>query len=101
MFSSTTSIELGGEWEIGFKVSAKLSQSFTYTETTTNGWSMALTKTIVARVPPHKALAAYKIQSTYKLFRADGFQVSTAVPYETESIYWTEYPPTHKPQVKV
>ena len=101
-FSSTTSIELGGEWEIGFKFSAKLSQSFTYTETTTNGWSTALTKTIVARVPPHKALAAYKIQSTYTLFNTEGHAVTNdGVPYDTESIYWTEYPRSRKPQVMV
>ena len=102
-FSSTTSIELGGEWQITgtFKFSAKLNQSFTYTETTTKGWSTAVTKQIIVKVPPGKAVAAYSIQSTYKLFRADRTQVSTEVPYNTESIYWTEYPRARKPQVKV
>jgi hypothetical protein len=102
-FSETTSIELGGEWQISgtFKFSAKLNQSFTYTETTTEGWSTAVTKQITVKVPPGKAVAAYSIQSTYRLFRADGSQVSTEVPYNTESIYWTEYPRARKSQVKV
>jgi hypothetical protein len=102
-FSETTSIELGGEWQISgtFKFSAKLNQSFTYTETTTKGWSTEVTKEIKITVPSGKAVAVYSIQSTYRLFRADGSQVSTEVPYNTESIYWTEYPRARKSQVKV
>jgi hypothetical protein len=95
-FSSTTSIEIGAEWAVSgaFKLSAKLSRSFTHTSSSTTGWSQSTTKTKKANVPSGKAVALYSIQSTYRMFRADGTQVrNLGVSYDTESsTYWTEYP---------
>jgi hypothetical protein len=96
-FSSTTSIELGGEWGVSgaVKISAKLSQSFTHSSSKTTGWSQSTTITKKANVPPGKAVALYTIQSTYRMYRGDGTQIrNKGVSYDTEgSIYWTEYPP--------
>jgi hypothetical protein len=103
-FSSTTSIEFGAEWKVSavFSLSAKLTQSFTYSETSTKGWEQATTKTVNVTVPPNKAVAVYSIQSTYRLFRANGEQVSTNVGYNLgDNLYWTEYPPTPDMQVKI
>jgi hypothetical protein len=98
-FSSTTSIELGSEWQVSgvFKLSAKLSQSFTHSETSTEGWNKSSTKTIDANVPPGKAVAVYTIQSIYRIFRADGTQVvNKGVGFDSgDSLYWTEYPITN------
>jgi hypothetical protein len=98
-FSETTTIELGAEWKIKevFSVSAKLSQSFTYTETTTQGWERMTENQVEIVVPPGKAVAAYLIQSTYRLFRADGTQLSAAVDYDVgKSFVWSEYPSPEK-----
>jgi len=103
-FTSTTGIEIGGEWTLGpiFKASAKLNQSFSYTTTSSSGWDHSTTRTVNVVVPVKKAVAAFAIESTYKLFRADGTQVSTNVSYsDGDNIYWTQYPPSEKFNLKV
>lgn len=103
-FTSTTGIEIGGEWTLGpiFKASAKLSQSFSHTTTSSSGWDHSTTRTVNVVVPSKRAVAAFAIESTFKLFRADGSQVSTNVNYsDGDNIYWTQYPPSEKFNLKV
>lgn len=103
-FTSTTGIEIGGEWSLRpiFKASAKLNQSFSYTTTSSTGWDHSTTHTVNAAVPVKRAFAAFSIESTYKFFRADGAQVLTNVNYsDGDSIYWTQYPSSEKFKLKV
>jgi len=84
------------------QASAKLNQSFSYTTTSSSGWDHSTTRTVNVVVPVKKAVAAFAIESTYKLFRADGTQVSTNVSYsDGDNIYWTQYPPSEKFNLKV
>ncbi|HWT00961.1 MAG TPA: Vps62-related protein [Pyrinomonadaceae bacterium] len=97
-FSETTGIEFTVTWKsTAWEVSAKLSQSFTHTESETDGWSKKTTRTVDVEIPPGKAIAAYTIESTYTLFRGDAneSQVTTVgVDYEGGgNVYWVEYPP--------
>jgi hypothetical protein len=96
-FSSTTGIELGGEWgseAVGFKGTIRLKQEFTYTTSSSRGWETTTEEGMETHVPPGAAVAAYIIKSTYSLFRQDGTQVAQDVAYDTpNSLYWTQYPP--------
>jgi len=95
-FSHTAGFEIGFEWEMvkGFKVSGKLSYSFTHTQETTEGWSKEESRTTSIMVPPGTAVALYTVESKYRLFRQDGVQVGNDVDYVVPtSLYWTQYPP--------
>jgi Vacuolar protein sorting-associated protein 62/Insecticidal Crystal Toxin, P42 len=94
-FSETTGIEFGVTWKAGAgEFSAKLSQSFTHSETDTKGWFKKETRTVSIEVPVGKAVAAYTLDSAYTLLRSDGSQVTTGVDYEGGGgVYWTQYPP--------
>lgn len=103
-FTSTTGIEIGGEWKLGpmFTASVKLSQSFSYTTTSSSGWEKSTTRTVNVTVGVKKAVAAFAIESTYKLFRQDNTQVSNNVGYsDGDNIFWAEYPPTEETNLKV
>lgn len=103
-FTSTTSIEIGGEWALGpiFTASAKLNQSFSHTTSSTSGWDHSTTRTVNVVVPIKKAVAAFAVESTYKLLRSDGSQVSTNVSYsDGDNIFWTQYPPSEKLNLKI
>ncbi len=95
-FSETTGIEFSLAWSSGaWECSATLSQSFTHSETNTEGWSTKKTRKVGIEVPAGKAVAAYTLESTYTLFRSDDTQVTTTgVEYEGGGgVYWTQYPP--------
>lgn len=101
-FASETGIELG--FEYGFsklvKGSVKLSQKFTYTTSSSNGWSSETSKKTTYVVPPMTAIAMYVLNSTYSLYRQDGSQVNTdSAGYNVPAtIYVTQFPPA-KPKV--
>lgn len=95
--SGTTSIEMGTEWTVplsGFKVSAKLGLSFTYSHLSSEGWSKSNTFSVWTDIPPQKSVAAYIINSTYRLLRQDGTQLGESISYTDEtSCCWDEFPP--------
>jgi len=98
-FTAHTAVDIGAEWHIGvptspIKVSAKLSQSLSRTQTSTSGWTKTTNFEVTATVPSTKAIAAYLVQSNYRLLRKDGTQLSSTVSYtDVNSVYWSEYPP--------
>lgn len=104
-FTHTTAIDIGTEWQVGspassIKVSAKLSNTLSHTQTSTSGWTTSKGFEIVAKVPSRKAIATYLIQSNYRLLRQDGTQVADTVSYtDINSVYWSEYPPTKECEV--
>jgi hypothetical protein len=88
-FSSTTGIEFEAETNgvpPAPKFSMKLSQSFTHSETTTEGWSGSKTRTYTVNVPVGIAVAAYSVYSEYKLYRKDNTEVSVPVNYDAGCI---------------
>lgn len=94
-FSETTSIELGMEYKVtdAFKVSAKLSQSFTYSVSTTSGTNFSTTKSIDLKCPADSSAAVYIIHSVFSLYRQDGTQVANSVSCDAPgSYYYSTYP---------
>lgn len=94
-FSETTSIELGMEYKVtdAFKVSAKLSQSFTYSVSTTSGTNFSTTKSIDLKCPADSSAAVYIIHSVFSLYREDGTQVANSVSCDAPgSYYYSTYP---------
>lgn len=94
-FSETTSIELGMEYKVtdAFKVSAKLSQSFTYSVSTTSGTNFSTTKSIDLKCPADSSAAVYIIHSVFSLYREDRTQVANSVSCDAPgSYYYSTYP---------
>jgi hypothetical protein len=100
-FASATGIEFGAEYGFTalFKVNIKLSQSFTYTTSSSTGWNKSTTRTINFNVPPETAVAGYTMESGYNLYRQDGTQVNTdsAGYIVPATVVWAQYP--HRNQV--
>lgn len=96
--TATSSIELCSEWpadarafELGF--SAHLNQDFTHCQRSAKGWGHLSTLEIISYIPANKAVAAYVIQSEYRLLREDGSQVTGTVTYTNgDNVYVSEYP---------
>ena len=101
IFTDNTSIQFRTEWPIAtsgrvlpIKFSARLSKSFTRTETSSSGWMTSKSVEVVAIVPKNKILAVYQLQSHYELLRKDGTQVAVNIAYtDSDSFYLAEYPP--------
>jgi hypothetical protein len=96
-FAHTVGIELGMEWSIVkdiFSVSAKLSYSFTYTTSHSQGMQSSTSLTDELTVPAYTAAAAYYIQSSYEIYREDGTRIQTVSPVfgVPSSTYDTQYP---------
>ena len=93
-FSETTSIEIDAGTSTDF-FTAKLTQSFTYTTTTTSGWSQSQSVSEQTTIPPNAAVAVFVINSTYNLLRSDGSLVTGGVPYtaDNSTMCWAQYPP--------
>ncbi|WEL86736.1 hypothetical protein P0D90_23430 [Pseudomonas sp. CBSPCBW29] len=97
--TATSSIELCSEWpadarafELGF--SAHLNQDFTHCQRSAKGWGHLSALEIISYIPANKAVAAYVIQSEYRLLREDGSQVTGTVATYTngDNVYVSEYP---------
>ncbi|WP_226476729.1 Vps62-related protein [Pseudomonas sp. MWU16-30323] len=108
--TATTSIELCSEWpsdsrafELSF--SAHLGQEFTHCQRSAKGWADLSALEIITYIPANKALAAYVIQSEYRLLRGDGSQVTGTVTYTNgDNVYVSEYPasePVHRDEPPV
>lgn len=94
-FSSTTGIEIGAEYSfsLAFKGSIKLSQSFTYSRSTTTGSNFSTVKSVGLNCPPNSSAALYTIYSVFSLYREDGTQVANSVSCDAPgSYYFSTYP---------
>ncbi|WP_219266414.1 Vps62-related protein [Pseudomonas sp. Xaverov 259] len=96
--AANTSIGMGKEWPAGEHVfelsfSAHLDRDFTHTQRSAKGWNQPSSLEIITYVPPKKAVAAYLVQSEYRLLRQDGSQVSSTASYiNGDNIYMSDYP---------
>ncbi|MDC3953566.1 Vps62-related protein [Polyangium jinanense] len=93
------SATMGGEaaWEaispIKLSASATMGMDFTYTKTITLRTGKVDTWTIPLSVPAGKAIAAWYLQSTYRLFRQDGTEVGTGLGVTVpDSVVFDEFP---------
>jgi hypothetical protein len=96
-FSSTTGIEIGAEYSFSaaFKGSIKLSQSFTYSRSTTTGSNFSTVKQVALNCPPNSSAALYTIHSVFSLYREDGTQVANSVSCDAPgSYYFSTFPAT-------
>jgi hypothetical protein len=101
-FSETTGISFtlgygGGLLDSGPSFSCTLTQSFTVTDTSTQGWQQQQTSEYGPIVcPGNTAIAIYTIASTYTLMRESGEVIAIPVPYtaggDGVSLYITTYP---------
>jgi hypothetical protein len=98
IFTQITSIEVSSEWPNGrsnkhpISFSAKLSNDFTHTETSSSGWKSSNTVVVAAIVPKDKMLAVYQLQSHYTLLREDDTDLGINFSYaDTDSLRWIEY----------
>lgn len=94
-FSRITSIVIDGQWptQQPSVFSARLNKRFAYTPPF-GGWSGPAEAEVVTVVAKNKSVAAYELQSTFRLLRANNTQVPAEVSYiDGNSLYLTEYPP--------
>ncbi|AWY42304.1 DUF946 domain-containing protein [Pseudomonas putida] len=106
-FTDATTIRVASEWPLyvsnpmslhvllssAIRFSAKLSKAFTHTENSHIGWTTSAAVEVITRIAKKTSLAAYVIESDYKLLREDGTQVANDVLYtDIDSLYLTEYP---------
>lgn len=109
IFSSITSIKFDTEWraeasdtERPIQFSARLSEAFTRTETSSNGWAASNTLVIAAIVAKNQLLAVYQLDSHYELLSEDGRQVAFSFAYSDEdSLLWMQYPPDRDSDVPI
>ncbi|RQO58857.1 Vps62-related protein [Pseudomonas sp. KBW05] len=106
----TSSVSLHSSWSANarhfeLKFSANLDPAFTHTQRSAKGWNVSSPLEIITYVPAKKAVAAYLIQSEYRLLRQDGGQVSTTVTYTNgDQVYMSEFPhdePVHSEEPAV
>lgn len=108
---ANTCVDLCKEWAVSahaseLSFSAHLDRDFTHTQRSAKGWSHSSPLEIITYIPPKKAVAAYLLQSEYRLLRADGSQVSGTASYNNgDHVYMSEYPaaervPDEAPPVK-
>lgn len=96
--ASTYCVDLCHEWPPRYRLfelefSAHLEQSFTHTQRSAKGWDHPSPLEIITYIPAKKAVAAYLVQSEYRLLRQDGSQVSTTVTYTNgDHAYMSEFP---------
>lgn len=82
VFSRLTSIAIDGKWpaKTPAMFSARLNESFAFTGPS-GGWSGPVAVEVITVVAKKRAVAAYELQSTYRLLRADNTEVPTEVSY--------------------
>ncbi|WP_455885078.1 Vps62-related protein [Pseudomonas spelaei] len=94
--TAITCVNLCSRWPddtrgFALKFSAHLDRDFTHTQRSAKNWSHSAPLEIITYAPPQKALAAYLLQSDYRLLRQDGSQVSSTVSYTNgDHIYISE-----------
>ncbi len=94
----TSGVSLWSSWPantrpVDLKFSANLDPAFTHTQRSAKGWSYSSPLEIITYVPAQKAVAAYLIQSEYRLLRQDGGQVSSTITYTNgDLVYMSEFP---------
>lgn len=94
-FSRVTSIVIDGEWPARKPAlfSSRLSRAFAHSEAAA-GWNGPAAVEIVTVVEKNKTVAAYELQSTYRLLRTDNTQVPAEVSYvDGNSLYIAEHSP--------
>lgn len=100
-FSSITSIKFDEQWRAEasdtdrpIQFSARLSEVFTRTETSSNGWKTANNLVVAAIVPQNEMIAVYQLESHYDLLSEDGERASHSIAYTDEnSLLWMQYAP--------
>jgi len=95
-FSHTTSIEFGAQWQThqhdALTFSARLGHDFTQCEIHSNEWGNMAPIEVVAVVDPNRSVAAYLVQSDYRLVRADGTSVTEGFSYtDGSSLHISQY----------
>ncbi|WP_332765568.1 Vps62-related protein [Pseudomonas koreensis] len=98
MLSNATWIEFGAQWQSNlsqpFMFSARLNNDFTLCETHSNEWLNPAPVDVAAIVASNSAMAVYLIQSDYRLLRADGTQIGSAVRYtDGKNLHFSVYTP--------
>ena len=95
-FTNSTSVEFGAQWQTNvrtpFLFSARLGHEFTQCEMHSNEWLNTAAIEVVAVVDGGKSVAAYLIQSDYRLLRADGTAVANRFSYTAgSSLHISQY----------
>jgi len=97
-YTKETGWDLGGGISFGkpdifgINASAKYHQTITHSQESTAGWEEGITFELPVTIPPGKTVAAWTLNSSFKLFRKDGTQVSVTVPYKRDTIVFDQYP---------
>lgn len=105
-FADITSIEFASQWPTAngvslFTFSARLNNRFAHTETRSDGWFNPTASEVITIVAKNKAVAAYQVQSEYRLLREDGTQLANSISYtDGSSLHVTEYPPEKPSEVE-
>ncbi|MGF0241523.1 Vps62-related protein [Rhodococcus sp. IEGM1300] len=92
IFLRLTSIAIDGQWPVRNPgmFSARLNESFAFTGPS-GGWSGPVAVEVITVVAKKRAVAAYELQSTYRLLRADNTEVPAEVSYiDGNSLYMAE-----------
>jgi hypothetical protein len=113
-FTNVTTIRVVTEWPLyvsnpehlfqlmnaSIRFSARLSNDFTHTQASPNGWLNSAAVEVISRVEKNKSVVAYLMQSDYRLLREDGTQVASDIRYtDTDSLHFSEYPPEKNSEV--
>lgn len=98
-FTQTTSVEFGAQWQTNLQdpllFSARLDHDFTQCEIHSNEWLNAAAIEVVAVVDKNRSVAAYLMQSEYRLLRADGTSVTNTFSYtDGSSLHISQHAPT-------
>lgn len=104
-FTQTTSVEFGAQWQAGqhsaLMFSARLGHDFTQCELHSNDWLNAAAIEVVAVVDKNRSVAAYLVQSDYRLVRADSTTVTEGFSYtDGNSLHISQYTPS-EPEIIV
>lgn len=100
VFTRISSIVIDGQWpsETPSLFSARLSKSFALVDSS-NGWGGPAHVQVATIVAKHKTVAAYEVQSTFRLLRENRTQVPCELYYiDGNSLHMTDYPPEQVPE---
>ncbi|WP_456022786.1 Vps62-related protein [Pseudomonas protegens] len=97
-FTNSTSVEFGAQWQTNardpFLFSARLGHEFTQCEIYSNEWLNTAAIEVAAVVDGGRSVAAYLIQSDYRLLRADGTGVTNSFSYtDGSSLHISQHTP--------
>ncbi|WCM51700.1 Vps62-related protein [Pseudomonas sp. WJP1] len=101
VFSRITSISIDGQWPKGAPslFTARLSTSFALVDAS-GGWGGPTHVEVAVVAAKNKAVAAYELQSTFRLLRENKTQVPCELYYiDGNSLHLTEYPPEQETEV--